>query len=94
MQQQWVLKSLTIWGVFITTVTGLIPAINGLLAVWDPSLSISPEWLAGLDEGVKAAIPSIGLVVGSILVLIDRLKGTGEVKKTLTLSKPEYHWED
>ena len=83
MEQQWVVKSLTIWGLLITTLSGLLPAVNGLLGIWWPDFALSPEWLEGLDTGVRALISASGMVIGTLMVLKDRMGS--EVKKKLVL---------
>ena len=87
MQQQWVVKSLTIWGLIITIMTAVIP-VAGVLSP-DISGTLTPEWITGLNDSVVKAINAIGVLVGSVMVLIDRLRATGEVKKTLVLRNPD-----
>jgi uncharacterized membrane protein len=76
--KQWVVKSMTVWGAVIVTLTGILPAINALF----PGFDISPDWIASLDGGVKALISLVGMVVSVVLIMVDRLSGK-EVKKTL-----------
>ena len=92
MDQQWIVKSLTIWGVIIALLTAMAPALG--LAFPELAGTITPEWLAALDVNIKTTVTSVGVLIGSVMVLVDRLSGTGEVKKTLTLRKPEYWWND
>lgn len=87
MDQQWVAKSLTVWGVVIAVLTAVVPAVGALLP--DVAGTLTPEWIAGLDTSVKTAITGVGVLVGSVLVIVDRLRGSGDVKKTLVLRKPE-----
>jgi hypothetical protein len=73
MGTEWVGKSLTIWGVIIALLTAVLPAV-GLLF---PKLAgtITPEWLAGIDATVKNVITSVGVLVGSIMISVDRFSG-------------------
>lgn len=85
MEQEWVGKSLTIWGVIISFLTAVVPAI-GLL--WpDATHTITPEWIAGLNQSVSAAITGIGAAVGAVMVIVDRL--SGNTAKTLVLRRPD-----
>jgi hypothetical protein len=76
--KQWAAKSLTVWGAIIATLTGIIPAVNALF----PGFELSPDWIASLDEGVRAFISAAGMIVAVALVMVDRISGK-EVKKTL-----------
>jgi len=88
--KQWVALSLTVWGVIITSLTGLLPAINGLLGLWFPEFSLTPEWVTSLDTNVQALINTLGVVIGLIMVLVDRLKiSSGETPKALTFNPRE-----
>ena len=87
MQQQWVVKSLTIWGLVIAVLSAVIPVAGAILP--EAAGTLTPEWIAGLDTSVKSAITGIGVLVGSVFVMIDRLRGTGDVKKTLVIRNPE-----
>jgi len=82
MDQQWVLKSLAVWGMFVAFVTAVVPGIN---AMW-PDYAITPEFIANLDTAMKTFLTGAGVLVGIILVAIDRF--TGESKKTLVLRNP------
>ena len=81
-QQQWVVKSLAVWGMVVAVVVAVIPGIN---AVW-PEFNITPEWVSTLDAAAKPVLVTIGVLVGIIMVAVDRF--TGESKKTLVLRNP------
>jgi hypothetical protein len=88
--KQWIALSLTVWGVIITTLTGLLPTINSLLGLWFPELSLTPEWIESLDTNVRALINTLGVVVGLVMVIIDRFKiSSGETPKSLTFKPSE-----
>lgn len=85
MDQQWVGKSLTIWGVIVAVLTAVVPAIG--LVMPEIAGAITPEWIANLNDSVVKAISSVGVLVGSIMIVIDRL--SNNVKKALVFRKPE-----
>lgn len=75
MEQKWILKSLTIWGVVVATITGLVPAINALV----PGLDLTPEFILSLDTAVKSAINAAGILIGLVLVVMGRLQSKTEL---------------
>jgi hypothetical protein len=87
MQNQWVVKSLAVWGIIIATISGALPGLESLLPMLNPEwqFSVAPEWISSLDESVKNIISGAGVAVGSIMVIIDRV--TGSAKKTLTFRR-------
>jgi hypothetical protein len=88
--KQWIVLSLTVWGVIVASLTGLLPAINGLVSIWVPGFSLTPEWVSSLDESVRALINTLGVVVGLVMVIVDRFKiSSGETPKSLTFRPRE-----
>lgn len=89
MQDQWVVKSLAVWGLIVTVLSGAMPGIESLVAMANPdwAFHIAPEWITSLNEGVKNVIAGMGVVIGSLMVIIDRV--TGHSKKTLVLYNPK-----
>lgn len=83
MEQEWVGKSLTVWGVVIAVLTALLPAVSALFP--DIAATITPESIAGLSEAVKTTITSIGVVVGGVMIIVDRI--SGNTAKALTFSR-------
>ena len=94
MEQQWIVKSLTIWGLIIAILTAVLPLVGTMFP--DLGEKFTPEWLANLDANVRGAITGAGVLIGSGLVLFDRIKGAGEPKKSLTWTRPTEResWED
>lgn len=86
MENQWVVKSLAVWGIIITAITTILPALSNLIGV-----SIAPEWLIALlpslNENVKHIIESIGPLIGIVMIVMDRWNGSA--KKTLVLRKSD-----
>ena len=81
MNKQWIVFSLTVWGVVVAGVTAFSP----FLPDW-----MTPEWIASVDETVKAIITNVGVVVGLVMVLVDRFKiSSGETPKALTFNPRE-----
>ena len=79
--KQWIVFSLTVWGVVVTALTAFSP----FLPDW-----MTPEWIASVDETVKMLITNLGVVIGLIMVLVDRFKiSNGETPKTLTFNPSE-----
>ena len=79
--KQWVAFSLTLWGVVVAAVTAFSP----FLPDW-----VTPDWIASVDETVKALIVNAGVVVGLVMVLVDRFRiSTGETPKALTFNPRE-----
>ena len=81
MNKQWIAFSLTVWGVVVTALTAFSP----FLPDW-----MTPDWIASVDETVKALITNAGVVIGLVMVLVDRFKiSSGETPKSLTLNPRE-----
>ena len=85
MDNQWIAKSLTVWGLIIAVVTAMLPAVTALF----PDLAgiITPEWIAGIDASVKSAITGMGVLIGAVMVIADRV--TGNAAKTLVLRRSD-----
>lgn len=85
MDNQWIAKSLTVWGLIIAVVTAMLPAVTALF----PALAdtITPEWIAGIDASVKSAITGMGVLIGAVMVIADRV--TGNAAKTLVLRRSD-----
>jgi hypothetical protein len=84
MGNQWIAKSLTIWGAIITILTAVVPAIG--LMFPDVAKVMTPEWLATLSQSGQTIITGVGALIGVVLIVFDRL--SGNTAKTLTL-RPE-----
>lgn len=72
MESTWILKSKRFWGMFVTLVAGVMPAVAPFLG-WNFSMS---EWL-GFGEAVGAAIDSIAAAFGLGLMWYGSLKAKG-----------------
>ena len=83
MEQQWIVKSLAVWGMVVAFLTAVVPGIN---AMW-PDLGLTPEWIMNLDTAMKTILTGFGVLVGLVMVAIDRF--TGESKKTLVFRNPD-----
>jgi hypothetical protein len=90
MNQTWVVKSLTAWGIFIAALMAGLPIINALLA--NRGWSITPEWVSNLDSSVKDLLSNIIIVVGVVMAGWDQFNNVpkqlvwvpeGGVKKAL-----------
>ena len=81
MNKQWIAFSLTVWGVVVTALTAFSP----FLPDW-----MTPDWIASVDETVKQLITNAGVVIGLVMVLVDRFKiSSGATPKSLTLNPRE-----
>lgn len=79
--KQWIAFSLTVWGVVVAALTAFSP----FLPDW-----VTPDWISSIDETVKALIANSGIVIGLVMVLIDRFKiARGETPKALTFNPRE-----
>ncbi len=86
MQSKWVLFSLTMWGVAVTTITAVLPAINGLLPLIHQGWTIEPSLVQSLNTSVVAIIQALGAVVGIVMIIVGRIRAgqtTAPVKLTL-----------
>lgn len=83
MQTQWVAQSLTVWGVIVAVLTALVPAVAAMFP--DLANTLTPEWIAGIDATVKNVITSLGVIVGSVMIIYDRI--SGNAAKTLVLRR-------
>ena len=85
MENQWVGKSLTVWGVVITVLTAALPIIS----LVSPELAtvLTPDWISNLNLGVKEIVTSGAVLIGMIMVVVDRL--SGNTAKTLVLRKSD-----
>ena len=70
--EKWILRSMTIWGVIVTSLTAGIPAINPLLN-WMFGWHIELEWVTNLDQGVRTVLSGLGAIVGTIMTIYGRM---------------------
>lgn len=80
MESKWIAKSLTLWGALITAFSALAPVLG---------IDLTPEALADINTGGVEIINAIGVIVGSLMTIIGRLRaGT---KATLLPKPPVGH---
>jgi hypothetical protein len=85
MENEWAGKSLTVWGVVIAVLTAALPIIS----LVSPELAtvLTPDWISNLNLGVKEIVTSGAVLIGMIMVVVDRL--SGNTAKTLVLRKSD-----
>lgn len=77
MESKWIAKSLTLWGALVTAFSALAPTLG---------IDITPEGLAEVNESGQSIINALGVVVGSAMTIVGRMKAS--TKATLLPKKP------
>lgn len=72
MEPSFILKSKRFWGMFVTLVAGVMPAVAPFIG-WNFSMS---EWM-GFGEAVSSAIDAVAAAFGLGLTWVGSLKAKG-----------------
>lgn len=72
MQNTFILKSKRFWGIFITTVTAILPVV-GVFFGWD----IDPAIIVDFGEKGNILLSAIGGIVGVSLMIYGSMKAKG-----------------
>jgi putative chitinase len=74
MGTKWIATSTTAWGWLIMVLTGALPVLSQFLKI-----DLQPADIARLGEGGTALINAIGVVAGSVMVIVGRFRARSAV---------------
>lgn len=74
---KWWGQSMTIWGVVVTALSTVLPAVGPLIG-----LNITAELVHQLGEGIVQVVQASGGLIGTVLTIWGRLRATQPLVRT------------
>ena len=82
LQPKWWANSMTVWGVLVTALSTVLPALGPVLGI-----NITAELIRQLGDNVVVFGQALGGLVGTILAIYGRVRASGPLeRRQLTLS--------